>query len=364
MHQCILKGGVEKVFYNLLNNLPSDRYDVTVLCVMAYLHGDINDNLYPSFVKRRWLYYDEWSNNGLVKLCQRIHNKFFPTFYKWYLRRCHFDVAIAAQEGMYAKFIDENIHADKKILWIHNDIAICHWTEKTFGSIENEKACYKKYDSIVCVSEAVKESMLNVFGKMSNLCVRYNPIDTFEIERKLREPLPQREKEPLFVCVGRLVNQKGYDRLLCASEKLNSKGYKYSVWIIGEGEDRPLLESAIRKMQLKNIKLLGEQSNPFVYMKQADWLLLPSRQEGFGMVLHESLYCGTPVLTTLVAGAKELLGDSKYGIIVDNSEDGIYNGMKLVLDIPDLHQRYAELSVQRKSFVDIKRRIRDIETLF
>jgi hypothetical protein len=38
--------------------------------------------------------------------------------------------------------------------------------------------------------------------------------------------------------------------------------------------------------------------------------------------------------------------------------------MKLVLDIPDLHQRYAELSVQRKSFVDIKRRIRDIETLF
>lgn len=80
MHQCILKGGVEKVFYNLLNNLPSDRYDVTVLCVMAYLHGDINDNLYPSFVKRRWLYYDEWSNNGLVKLCQRIHNKFSQLF--------------------------------------------------------------------------------------------------------------------------------------------------------------------------------------------------------------------------------------------------------------------------------------------
>ena len=86
IHQCILKGGVEKVFYNLLNNLPKGKYDVTILSIMGYLHGDINDNLYPAFVKRHWLYYDEWSNKWIVKLCQRFHNRFFPLLYKLYLK--------------------------------------------------------------------------------------------------------------------------------------------------------------------------------------------------------------------------------------------------------------------------------------
>lgn len=364
IHQCILKGGVEKVFYNLLNNLPKGKYDVTILSIMGYLHGDINDNLYPAFVKRHWLYYDEWSNKWIVKLCQRFHNRFFPLLYKLYLKCCHFDVAIAAQEGVYAKFIDEKVKADKKILWIHNDISICHWTEKIFGSTENESACYKKFDSIVCVSESVKDSMNKVFGNLHNLCVCYNPIDTNEIDIKLKEFLPERDKEILFVCVGRLANQKGYDRLLDVCERLNIQGYKYSVWIIGEGEDRFLLEKIIAEKQLGNVKLLGLKSNPYIYMKQADWLLLPSRHEGFGMVLHEALYCGTPIITTLVAGAKELLGESEYGIIVENSKEGIYKGMKSVLDDPKLHPKYVDMAAKRRSFVDIRKRVNDIESLF
>lgn len=364
IHQCILKGGVEKVYYNLLNNLPEGKYDVTVLSVMGYLSGDINDNLYPSFVRRHWLYYDEWSNKWVVKLCQRFHNRFFPMLYKWYLKWCHFDVAIAAQEGLYAKFVDEIVKADKKILWIHNDISICHWTEKIFGSIENECACYKKFDNIVCVSESVEDSMNKVFGSLNNLCVRYNPIDTYEIDRKLKEPLPERKEELLFVCVGRLANQKGYDRMFNVCERLNTLGYKYSVWVIGEGEDKSLLKNMMAEKKLKNIKLLGIQSNPYVYMKQADWFLLPSRHEGFGMVLQEALCCGTPIITTLVAGAKELLGESEYGIIVENSEDGIYNGMKSVLDNPELRQKYVEISAKRKSFIDIRKRVSDIECLF
>lgn len=364
IHQCILKGGVEKVFYNILNNLPSDKYDVTVLCIMAYLHNDTEVNLYPSFVKRRWLYYDEWSSNRIIKIRQRIHNKLFPRFYKWYLKRSHFDVAIAAQEGLYAKFIIENVNATKKLLWIHNDISICHWTENLFGGKDKEKACYQQFDNIVCVSKAVKNSMLQEFGNLRNLCVRYNPIDTAEIDNKLKEKLPHREAETLFVCVGRLAYQKGFDRLVKICNKLNADGYKYTVWIIGEGEERVELQNLMKVYGVSNIHFLGLQMNPFIYMKQADWLLLPSRHEGFGMVLHEAIYCGTPVITTLVAGAKELLGESEFGIIVENSEKGVYEGMKSVMDNPLLHQKYVEMSCKRRSFVDIKKRVSDIEELF
>lgn len=364
IHQCILKGGVEKVFYNLLNNLSPDKYDVTVLCVMAYLHNDTEINLYPSFVKRRWLYYDDWSSNWIIKTGQRIHNKFFPIFYKWYLKKCHFDVAIAAQEGTYAKFIIDNINATKKLLWIHNDMSICHWTENFFGGRDKEKLYYQQFDNIVCVSETVKSSMIQEFGNLENLCVRYNPIDTIEIDKKLKENLPQRGTEMLFVCVGRLTHQKGFDRLIQVCKKLNSEGYRYTVWIVGEGEKRVELQNMINTYNVFNIHILGNQKNPFVYMKQADWLLLPSRHEGFCMVLQEALYCGTPIITTLVSGAKELLGESEFGIVVENSEEGIYEGMKSVMNNPVLYKKYVEMSGKRRSFVDIQKRVSNIETLF
>ena len=86
--------------------------------------------------------------------------------------------------------------------------------------------------------------------------------------------------------------------------------------------------------------------------------------ERLTMVLHEALYCGTPIITTLVAGAKELLGESEYGIIVENSKEGIYKGMKSVLDDPKLHPKYVDMAAKRRSFVDIRKRVNDIESLF
>lgn len=67
------------------------------------------------------------------------------------------------------------------------------------------------------------------------------------------------------------------------------------------------------------------------------------------MVLHEALYCGTPIITTLVAGTK-ILGESEYGIIVENSKEGIYKGMKSVLDDPKLHPKYVDMAAKKKVF--------------
>jgi len=363
IHQCILKGGVEKVFCNLLNNLPVEKYDITVLSHIAYLNNDLNAGLYPSNVRRRWLYYDEFADHGWMRLRQRLHNYIMPRFYPKWLKLQHFDTAIAAQEGMYATFIDQNLRAKNKLLWIHNDMRLCHWTRREFGSSEAECACYRRFSKVVCVSKSVAESMEAVFGRMDNLCVCYNPIDTNEIERKISEFQVERDTVPLFVAIGRLAEQKGFDRLLRICRRLNKDGYNYQVLILGEGEKRGDLEAELAKGGLENVRLLGNQPNPFPYMKAADWLICTSRHEGFNMVLHEAIWCGTPIVTTDNAGTRELLGANTYGIVTPNEEDAFYEAMCRILQDGSLLQHYRTMVSKRQNFIDLPGRIDAIEKI-
>lgn len=360
IHQSILKGGVEKVFYNLFNNLPDGEYQITVLNYCAYLTDDLKSVFYKGQKHRYWFYYDEWSSKPVKKFFQRVHNKLMPVILPIWLRMQRFDIAIAAQEGMYAKFVDENIRARRKLLWIHNDMMLCRFTEKYFESPQDEKACYEHFDGVACVSDSVRQSMLVRFGEMNNLYVVYNPIDTNEIDIKLEENLPERGKETLFVCVGRLVEQKGFDRLLPICKKLNDEGFKYTVWILGEGSDREKLESYIQKNRLYNVKLLGNQKNPFVYMKQADWILCTSRFEGFNTALQEAAYCGVPIISTETAGTIELLGESQYGIVLENSDQAIEEGMREVLSNKDIRDKYYLAALKRKDFVSLDGRMEKI----
>ncbi len=360
IHQSILKGGVEKVFYNLFNNLPDDEYEITVLNHCAYLTDDLYTVRYKGQKHRYWFYYDEWSANPIKRFCQRVHNKIMPWLLPVWLRLQKYDIAIAAQEGMYARFVDENIRADRKLLWIHNDMMRCRFTEKHFASPEMEKVCYLRFDSIACVSDSVRISMLERFGKMDNLDVVYNPIDTNEIDSKLKEALPERPQGTLFVCVGRLAEQKGFDRLLPICKKLNDEGYQYTVWILGEGAGRRQLEQYIADNALTNVLLLGNQKNPFVYMKQADWLLCVSRHEGFNMVLHEAIYIETPIITTVNAGTEELLGDNQYGIVLKNTDEAIETAMRRALTDKSLRQKYCLAAQARKGFINLDRRMSKI----
>jgi len=361
LHQSILKGGVEKVFYNLFNNLPDDEYEITVLNYCVYLTDDLYAVRYKGQKHRYWFYYDEWPTNIIKKFCQRVHNKIAPVFLPVWLKMHRYDIAIAAQEGMYAKFVIDHINADRKLLWIHNDMMLCRFTEKYFESPQEEKKYYEQFDGVACVSDSVRQSMIERFGEMDNLYVVYNPIDTNEINCKLKEVLPQRTEDTLFVCVGRLVEQKGFDRLLPICKKLNDEGYRYTVWILGDGADRGKLEQFIAENDLNNVKLLGNQKNPFKYMKQADWLLCVSRHEGFNMVLHEAIFCECPIITTINAGTAELLGDSQYGIVVKNTDNAIEEELKRILSDNSIRAQYHLAVQERKSFVSLDERMKKIK---
>ena len=81
-----------------------------------------------------------------------------------------------------------------------------------------------------------------------------------------------------------------------------------------------------------DINLVGKKSNPFVYIKNADFFLLPSFHEAAPMVYGEAISLGVPVVTTNTISAKELIGERDYGIVCENSEEGIYFTLKKIFD--------------------------------
>ena len=90
------------------------------------------------------------------------------------------------------------------------------------------------FQHVVCVSQVIKDSIIEVIGNPGNLVVCYNPLNQSDILNKAAEPVEDihRSQRPLFVTVGRLNLQKGYDILLEVCNLLNKEGYEYDVWIL------------------------------------------------------------------------------------------------------------------------------------
>ena len=88
--------------------------------------------------------------------------------------------------------------------------------------------------------------------------------------------------------------------------------------------------------------MLGFTDNPYPYFKNADFYVLSSRYEGFPTVLFEAITLKKNIIATDVSGVGEMLEEGRLGMMVENSEEGIYQGMKTALQEPELFQKYQE----------------------
>ena len=95
----------------------------------------------------------------------------------------------------------------------------------------------------------------------------------------------------------------------------------------------------------------------------ADWLLSTSIFEGYSLVSQEAAILGTPLLLTDCSGVRELVGDSEYGLVIEPSVKGIYEGMKKVIEDPSLQEHYKEKILERRKIIDQDQRFREIEEM-
>ena len=144
----------------------------------------------------------------------------------------------------------------------------------------------------------------------SNLTVIPNPVSFYPQESATLE-------NHRIICVGSLSYNKGYDLLIDAWSKIASRYPSWSVHIYGKG-DASVYQDAIHQAGIqKQITFHAPVQDIASVYQQASLLVLPSRSEGFGMVLIEAMACGVPcVAFDCPCGPRDIIQDGKNGILV------------------------------------------------
>lgn len=324
-------GGVEIVMRDLVYYLVDKGDNVTIVVD----DGNKKDfyKIYPKCVRLLSRCYD-----GIKKKTPlyRIINHFVSKMYRRdYIRNISkkYDVAIAIKDGPSMKYVAD-LNASRKIAWIHADYDYCHWPERWFESTEAERLCMEKFNKVVCVSEAAKQSVIRNVGDSQNLCVRLNPLNVANIKKQADfEIIETKPKEKmLFVSIGKLSEQKNYLQLVDAVSLLSDEERdKFEIWIIGDGEQREEIEQKIADKKIECIKLLGWKTNPYPYIKKADCFLSVATWESFGLAIQEALILGVPVLSTWWPALDEVF-DNRFGIITKCDAKEISISLKHVFE--------------------------------
>jgi glycosyltransferase involved in cell wall biosynthesis len=146
-----------------------------------------------------------------------------------------------------------------------------------------------------------------------------------------------------LVCVGRLCEAKGQALLVAAAATLRKSGLEFELVIVGDGEQRELLETLITTHDLGAVvSLVGWADAVGVRqeMISARALVLPSFAEGLPVVVMEAMALGRPVITTYVAGVPELVIDGETGWLVPaGSEQALCDAIRDCLESSDARIR-------------------------
>lgn len=141
-----------------------------------------------------------------------------------------------------------------------------------------------------------------------------NPVTPLSV--KTTESIKLKTK-PVFITIGRLSHEKGYERIIMALSLLN---FDFEYLIIGTGTQKENIEKEIKACGiLGKVKLLGLKKNIETYLKKADLFLQGSHYEGFPNAVLEATTCGIPVIAfNAPGGTIEILKNGFNGFIVEN----------------------------------------------
>lgn len=363
-------GGLERVQVSIANALARRGHDVTVMILNPNreLAGDLDE--------RVRLVYKPYKPHPIMSKIPYIRHKFYDdgmwetratpkTLYKYYVGNEKYDVEIGFFRGLPVKIISGSTNKNSiKLAWVHNDFKKCDGVFNNFRNIKDAKKAYNQFDRIVAVSNQARGSFVEVMGYSEKAITIYNLLPINAIVEMSHEEIQEIKHRKTVCSVGRLTEQKSYDRLLNAVSRLSADGFDFDLWLIGDGGEKEKLQTITKEKGLQNVTFLGKQTNPYKYMSKADLYVCSSLYEGYNLTVAEALILGVPTLSTNCTGPCEILDGGKYGVIVENSEDGLYFGIKELLLNADKLAHFKQRALERKDFFNEEKICEEIERLF
>jgi glycosyltransferase involved in cell wall biosynthesis len=203
----------------------------------------------------------------------------------------------------------------------------------------------KGTDRFIAISESVKKDFANGDIDPDSIIVVPNCIDLKEFTVSQRH-----SSVPTIVCVARLDHEKkGQDILIKALSIVKGRSVPFKCWLIGDGQSRPFLEKMVKDLGLKEeVDFMGARSDVAKLLVQSDLFVLPSRYEGFGIVILEAMASGLPVIVSNIDGPAEVVEDGKTGLHFQSGDaHDLADKIEALILNEGLRKQFADASLVR-----------------
>jgi glycosyltransferase involved in cell wall biosynthesis len=239
-------------------------------------------------------------------------------YYKRYFSKEKFDVVID-EINTVPFFTPKFVNNGERIIALIHQLAREYWFYETpfpvnlMGYYFFENRWLRNYTNIstVTVSESTRKDL-------SNLGFKKVFIVPEGISFKPLEKIPEKEKEPTIIYLGRLKKVKRPDLAISAFRVVKKKVSNAKLWVVGDGYLRKNLE----KIAFDGVKFFGKVSeDDKIELLSRAWVMVnPSVREGWGLNVIEANACGTPCIAYEAPGLKDSIINEETGLLV--KEDG------------------------------------------
>ncbi len=338
-------GGAEKVLVELVNGLDKSKYDITVQTLFGvglYIKKLDKD------IHFKCVFKNQFRGSSL------FFRLFSPSFLYRLLVKDRYDVEIAYIETEPTRILGGSKKKDtKKIAWVHTTL---QKKPKSYRSIKELTTCYQNFDRIVFLSKMAQEAFYTLTNRSDwpSAIVR-NLIDSNRVIQMSKETVDLNDDgKTRIIHLGRLNRIKGAFRLLQILHNLKNKGLnQWHLYYLGIGEQQKDIELYIQNNNLQNdVTLLGFQTNTYKYLAKMDLFVCASLREGYSTAAVEATILGIPTLTTNCSGMKEIFENGQFGMIVENDDSAIEQGIEHFLKDPSLFEQYKSQLSKRRSYFD------------
>lgn len=326
-HSIAIKGGLERVLSDKMNYL-ADNTNFEIYFITSdqgnqefsyplspkIHHTDLGGIKYFSIYKKKyplrlWLIH-KFEKDYRKRLTNRL-KEIKPDII---IGNTTLNIALIANLKINAKKILESHLAKDAIIKAgknHKNINIIEYMLKSIY----DKYTYRiinKYDQMVVLTEEDNKAWLNI----CNTKIIANPLTYYP------KIFIKNKKNNTIICAARLYQEKGIDLLIKAWSTIHNKYPSWHIDIYGNGPLYKELSIMSEEYGVDNsIHFFPPTNNIYDKYKEADFMVLSSRYEGFGLVIAEAMSCGTPcVAFNCPSGPNEIITDGFDGLIAQNSD--------------------------------------------
>lgn len=361
----LIGGGAERVLINLLHLLNEHKGFQITLC--SAVKKGVYVNAVPSGIDVKYLYRNAFIGKVVEKCVRDFGMHFLMKIRVKRLLRGHYDVGISFLDSIFSEILFyPGPVIDKRMVVLHSSY-LSYSNKSQFIQGEYKKKLFERYaklDTIISVSNDVEREFVEAIGRFKDMRVIYNPINVDQIRKKANEAVEENTNGRVqLLAIGSLIPVKNHMRLLRAAELLVKDGFDFQLRILGRGTLQQTLQAFIDERNLnKHIQLVGFVENPYPLLKSSDIFVLSSIAEGLPTVIGEAMVLGVPVVSTNCPGGREILDYGKYGVLTEQDDFALYEGIKKLLNEEE-RAYFRKRSLERASIFNDQHALKEYVSL-